>query len=71
MAVPIASVVAIVLIQRRSLRPLLGLRLRWLWLIWLAALVQFVRYLFVLAHRRLKRAAIVFGGHSRNFIHYV
>lgn len=43
MAVAIASVVAIVLIQRRSLRPLLGLRLRWLWLIWLAALVQFVR----------------------------
>jgi len=43
MAVSIAAVVTVVLVQRRSLRPLLGLRLRWVWLIWLAALVQFVR----------------------------
>lgn len=43
MAVSIAAVVAVVLVRRRSLRPLLGVRLRWMWLIWLAALVQFVR----------------------------
>jgi hypothetical protein len=43
MAVSIAAAVAIVLVRRRSLRQLLGLRLRWVWLIWLAALVQFVR----------------------------
>jgi hypothetical protein len=43
MAASIAAVAAIVLVRRRSLRPLLGLRLRWVWLVWLAALVQFVR----------------------------
>jgi uncharacterized protein DUF5317 len=43
MAVSIAAVVAIVVVRRRSLRPLLGLRLRWVWLVWLAALVQLVR----------------------------
>lgn len=43
MAVSVVATVAVVVIQRRTLRPLLGLRLRWSWLVWLAAVVQFLR----------------------------
>jgi hypothetical protein len=43
MLLPAAMAVVVLLARRRSLRPLLGIRLRGVWLIWVAAALQFLR----------------------------